>query len=93
MKKYLLGIVAIVLAISFSAFTSLQDRPLLEQKYFKYLDYPNDAFVSVASHYELSSDLGCTSGAHRCAVIANSAGGSPEVPDLSDPSIQIKDKD
>ena len=92
MKKYLLGVFAVVLAIGFSAFTKESKKAPYEQKYFKYLDYPNDINIGVASRYELSADLGCQSGAHRCAVVAQSNGASPERPVLSDPSIQIKQK-
>lgn len=92
MKKYLSGIFAIILAVGFSAFTAKSDVHSADQKYFKYLDYPNDANIGVASRYELSADLGCTVGDHRCAVIAESDGGSPERPVLTDPNIVIKEK-
>ena len=93
MKKYLLGIFAVVIALGLSAFTAKKTDGNFTNKYFKYLDYPNDANINMPSRYELSIDLGCPDvAAHRCAVIAPSDNGSPERPVLTDPSVIVKKK-
>jgi len=93
MKKFTLGFCAIILAISMSAFTAKKSESAYTNKYFKYLDYPNDLNANNPNRYELSGDLGCPAIAnHRCAVIAPSNGATPERPILTDPSVIIKKK-
>ena len=92
MKKYFLGLTAVVLALGLSAFSPKSNSSAFTNKYFKYLDYPNDTNKDNPARYQLSPDLGCAIGAHRCAVIAPSDGGSPERPILSDPSVIVKNK-
>lgn len=92
MKKYFAGTIAVALAIVFSAFRPTEEKKTTTQQYFKYLDYPDDSNVGVASRYQPSSDLGCTTGNHRCAVVAEPNSGNPDIPNLSDPQIQIKEK-
>ena len=92
MKKYFLGLSAVVLALGLSAFTPKTNSSAFTNKYFKYLDYPNDINKDNPNRYQLWTDLGCVAGAHRCAVIAPSDGGSPERPILTDPSVVVKSK-
>ena len=91
MKKYFLGLVAVVLALGLSAFTAKTNTNSFAIKYFKYLDYPNDMNKNNPARYELSPDLGCTTGLHRCAVVATSDGGVPERPILNGSEV-IKNK-
>jgi hypothetical protein len=93
MKKYLVGLIAVFMALGMSAFTAKPKPASFTNKFFKYLDYPNDANKNNPNRYELSTMDDCITTAHRCGVIAPSNGGTPERPVLTDPSVIIKNKD
>ena len=75
MKKYLLGIIAIVMAITFSAFTvEKNETPERAMQNYSYNDYPNDANINDPTHYTQVVTLSCIGSAHRCGVKANDDG-------------------
>jgi hypothetical protein len=76
MKKYLLGIVAVLLAVGFSAFTQSEKKTSAPtNQNFTYNDYPDDTWVGDASHYTLiSGSLSCSGTSHRCGVSAQNDG-------------------
>lgn len=77
MRKYLLGMVAVVLAIGFSAFTkeSNPKSSTLTAQDFIYNDYPDDTWIGDPAHYTLAtSSLSCSGTAHRCGVTAENDG-------------------
>ena len=92
MKKYLLGIFAVVLALGFSAFSTPKKSGKLTQQYFRFKDYPVDTYKEVASHYESIGSLSCTVGTYRCGVLANPDSGNPDIPDMNDTQLQILEK-
>lgn len=75
MKRYFLGIIAIIMAIAFSAFTikksQVSERAMQN---YSYNDYPDDTFINDPTHYTLVSTLNCVGTAHRCGVKANDDG-------------------
>jgi uncharacterized protein YxeA len=75
MKKYLLGIIAIVMAITFSAFTVEKNKaPERAMQNYSYNNYPDDTFINDPTHYTQVSTLNCLGTAHRCGVKANDDG-------------------
>lgn len=76
MKKYFLGIIAIIMAITFSAFTVEKNKASTgTQENFTYNDYPDDTWINDPTHYTLfTGTLDCNGSAHRCAVSANDDG-------------------
>ena len=97
MKKYLLGIVAVMLAIGFSAFTEPQSKTKgnFTLKYFTYDDFPNDSWKDEPSHYTMTANGGqtipsCNGTEKRCAVRAEENGGTGD-PVLSGAVILEKD--
>lgn len=88
MKKYLLGAIALVTAITLNSFTVKSHSHPSTIKNFVYLDYPNDANKNISSRYQLTGndgtdDLPCPGGAHRCGVEAVDNGSGH--PDLTQP--------
>ncbi len=83
MKKYLLGIIAVVFAITFSAFSNDESpRPLAGEKWFE-LDSGGDP--NEASDYSLHGDGStaptCT-GVNVCAKLAVPNSQNPDIPNL-----------
>jgi len=87
MKKYLLGLIALVTAITLNSFTVKTSKHPTVTKNFTYIAYPNDSHVNDPNYYTLtgndgSDDLNCPDGnSHRCGVIAEDNGSG--LPDLS----------
>ncbi|HMO60735.1 MAG TPA: hypothetical protein PKC39_05005 [Ferruginibacter sp.] len=84
MKKYLLGIMAIVFAVVFSAFTKTETvKPMDGEKWFE-LEAGGDP--SVAADYSLygngSTEPSCT-GSNVCAKLAVPDAQNPDIPNLS----------
>jgi len=97
MKKYFLGIVAVILAISFSAFTtnSMTKHSLSGEKWFKFNGTdPQD--LNTASKYSLDGNGSlptiCTSTTemYRCEIYAVPQSGNSALPDLSTIASQTK---
>ena len=84
MKKYLLGIIAIILAITFNAFTSVETNKALDGEKWFQLKANGDA--GVAADYSLYGD-GSTapscSGSYVCAVLAVPNAQNPGIPNLA----------
>jgi uncharacterized protein YxeA len=75
MKKYLLGIIAIFMAIAFSAFTiEKHEASGRAMQNYSYNDYPDDTNKNDPTHYTQVATLSCIGTAHRCGVIANDDG-------------------
>jgi len=75
MKKYLLGIIAIFMAISLSAFTIVKHEVSgRAMQNYSYNDYPDDANINNPTHYTEVATLFCSGSAHRCGVKANDDG-------------------
>ncbi|MBV4357327.1 DUF6520 family protein [Pinibacter aurantiacus] len=83
MKQYLLGFVALVTAITLNSFTLRTENHRGTTNIYKYLDYPNDAFINNSAHYQQVSSITCPGGSHRCAVEAQDDGTG--LPDLTVP--------
>ncbi len=81
MKKYLTGIIAILMAVGFSAFTLQKDKVSQSQKSFTYNNYPDDTWINQPSHYTLfNGTLNCQGGSQRCGVVADDDGtGHPKL--------------
>lgn len=84
MKKYLLGLSVVALAITFSAFsTTKSSKPLAGEKWFQLSAGGN---ANMASNYSLIGDgstaPSCT-GSNVCAKLAVPNSGNPNIPDLS----------
>ena len=84
MKKYLLGLVVVALAITFSAFsTTKSSKPLTGEKWFQLNTGGN---ANMASDYSLLGDgstaPSCT-GTHVCAKKAVPNSGNPDIPNLN----------
>ena len=87
MKKFMLGICAVLLAIGFSAFTndnSAAKPKAFTQKYFMYDAYPSNDPVDLAdpSNYSPTGndgqdELDCTGSGKRCGVLATDNAGEP----------------
>lgn len=91
MKKYFLGIIAVVMAVGLSAFNIdniNSPKPLADEKWFVFNGTSPDD-LNTQSKYSLdgngSSPTVCTSTTldYRCEVFAQSNGGSPERPVLN----------
>jgi len=84
MKKYLLGVIALVTAITLNSFTLKTHTTRGPVLNWIYMDYPNDAFKDDPSHYQLygtdgTATLPCPGGTHRCGVQAQDDGsGQPD---------------
>jgi hypothetical protein len=74
MKKNLLAVTVCILVISVSAFVdnnSTKKRPLA-QKFFQYIDYPDEEYINDPTHYQLpASPVDCGHRTYRCGVFAN----------------------
>jgi len=84
MKKYLLGVMAVVFAIVFSAFTKTESvKPMTGEKWFELKAGGNP---SVAADYSLygngSTEPSCT-GSNVCAKLAVPDSQNPDIPDLN----------
>jgi len=97
MKKYFSGIMAIILAISFSAFTinSTTKRPFSGEKWFIFNGTsPGD--LNNSSKYSLdgngSTPTICKSATetYRCEIFAVPQSGNPTLPDLTTIAAQTK---
>lgn len=97
MKKYFSGIMAIILAISFSAFTinSTTKRPFTGEKWFIFNGTsPGD--LNTPAKYSLdgngSTPTICTNTTetYRCEIYAVPQSGNPSLPNLSTIALQTK---
>jgi len=97
MKKYFSGIMAVILAISFSAFTinSTTKHPLSGEKWFKF-NGTDPADLNTSTKYSLDGNgsvptiCTSTSEAYRCEIYAVPQSGNPLLPDLSTIASQTK---
>lgn len=83
MKRYLVGMFALMLAFTFSAFTVAKTKSTT-QKNWIYDSLGDDQFKDDPAHYYLSGPDGedplpCETGSFRCGVIANDNGGVPNL--------------
>jgi len=87
MKKYLLGLIALVTAITLNSFTVKTSKHPTVTKNFWYTAYPNDSHANDPNYYILTGNDGtddpdCPEGSiHRCGVIAQDDGTG--LPDLT----------
>jgi len=75
MKKYLLGIIAMVMAVTFSAFTSEKNNlsgGLMQNT--SIIIIRMTLLKMTPTHYSQVSTLNCTGTLHRCGVKANDDG-------------------
>ncbi|MEP7374699.1 MAG: hypothetical protein ABI675_14990 [Chitinophagaceae bacterium] len=87
MKKYLLGSLAVVMAIAFSAFNSNLNQPvksningkLLQQKWYVYVGTQDATERQVATNYTTPTTTKptCVSTGNECAVKVNVPNGTP----------------
>ncbi|MBV4357328.1 hypothetical protein [Pinibacter aurantiacus] len=84
MKKYYLGAVALLTAITLNSFTIRTSHKGIT-KNFVYTAYPNDSQINNPAFYQMTGNDGqdpwtCSGTLHRCAVIAQDDGtGSPDL--------------
>lgn len=88
MKKYLLGIIALVTAITLNSFTLRSSGHPTATKNFIYTTYPDDSNSNDPDAYMLSGHggtdaLNCPGTLHTCGVVAQDDGSGH--PDLTQP--------
>jgi hypothetical protein len=96
MKKYFVGIFALLLIGGAYAFTTQTKSHKKETlKWFEFIDIPNNDPEN-PNHYQPTSGGGttepsCTTGEKMCAVYAEPASGNPDIPNLDEVD-QIREK-
>lgn len=76
MKKYVTGLIALLLAVISTGFTISGNRSSdANPKSFSYNDYPDDTWMDDPNHYTLiTGSLNCSGGSFRCGVVADDDG-------------------
>ncbi len=80
MKKNFLSIIAIVLALTFSAFTTSEKSTFKTVDFYLFIGQPGTSDETDPTKYVEDVDPGCSGGSTRCGVYANPGmGGHPDL--------------
>ena len=83
MKKYLIGMVAVILAITFNAFTTKETKALDGEKWFQLTSGGNPDTPGDYSLYGDGSTAPTCSGSYVCAKLAVPNSQNSNIPNLS----------
>jgi len=77
MKKYLLGLMAVIMAVAFSSFTKIHYSSV----FFVFIgDVTSQASVENTANYIQGDDQGCGGSNKACEVIVDSGNVTPNIP-------------